>query len=43
MPRQPSRGIYNGRRVILLNPEDMNELGVRADISSHFEGETRVA
>ena len=41
------RGIYNGRRVILLNPEDMNELGVRAgqwvDITSHFEGETRVA
>jgi anaerobic selenocysteine-containing dehydrogenase len=41
------RGIYNGRRVILLNPEDMNDLGVRAgqwvDITSHFEGETRVA
>jgi molybdopterin-dependent oxidoreductase alpha subunit len=41
------RGIYNGRRVILLNPEDMNELGVRAgqwvDITSHFEAETRVA
>lgn len=41
------RGIYNGRRVILLNPDDMNELGVRAgqwvDITSHFGGETRVA
>ena len=40
------RGIYDGRRVILLNPEDMNELGVGAgqwvDITSHFEGETRI-
>jgi molybdopterin-dependent oxidoreductase alpha subunit len=41
------RGIYNGRRVIFLNPDDMRELGLRADqwvdITSHFEGEQRVA
>jgi anaerobic selenocysteine-containing dehydrogenase len=41
------RGVYNGRRVILLNPDDVRELGLRdgqwVDITSHFEGETRVA
>jgi len=41
------RGIYGGRRVILLNPDDLRELGLAdgqwVDITSHFEGETRVA
>lgn len=41
------RGIYNGRRVILLNSEDIRALGFSAgawvDIASHFEGETRTA
>jgi molybdopterin-dependent oxidoreductase alpha subunit len=41
------RGIFGGRRVILLNEDDMRELGVTAgewvDITSHFEGEQRVA
>ena len=41
------RGIFNGRRVIFLNPDDMKDLGLAAaqwvDITSHFEGETRVA
>ena len=41
------RGIFGGRRVILLNEDDMKDLGVTAgewvDITSHFEGEQRVA
>lgn len=41
------RGIYNGRRVILMNPEDMRERslsdGDLCDITSHFEGEQRIA
>ena len=41
------RGIYGGRRVIFLNPEDVEEAGLRAgqlvDLTSHFEGEQRVA
>jgi len=41
------RGIFGGRRVILLNEDDMKELGVTAgewvDITSHFQGEQRVA
>jgi anaerobic selenocysteine-containing dehydrogenase len=41
------RGIHGGRRVIFLNADDMNDLGLAAgqwvDITSHFEGETRVA
>jgi molybdopterin-dependent oxidoreductase alpha subunit len=41
------RGIYGGRRVVLLNEEDMRDLGLEprqwVDIKSHFEGETRVA
>jgi anaerobic selenocysteine-containing dehydrogenase len=41
------RGIYNGRRVVFLNCEDMqaaklNE-GELVDLFSHFEGEQRVA
>ena len=41
------RGIYNGRRVIFLNEEDMKEQGFQqgqlVDITSHFEGEERRA
>jgi molybdopterin-dependent oxidoreductase alpha subunit len=41
------RGIYNGRRVIFLNPEDMKEAGLTqgqpVDITSHFEGYERMA
>jgi anaerobic selenocysteine-containing dehydrogenase len=41
------RGIRNGRRVVMLNAEDMKELGVEAgqvvDLTSHFEGQQRVA
>ena len=37
------RGIYNGRRVLLLNPEDMKGQGWKAgdqlDITSHFRNE----
>ena len=41
------RGIYNGRRVVFLNPDDMREAGMQdgdlVDLFSHFEGEQRVA
>jgi len=41
------RGIYGGRRVILLNENDMQSAGLIAgqtvDLTSHFEGEERVA
>jgi molybdopterin-dependent oxidoreductase alpha subunit len=41
------RGVFHGRRVIFLNPLDMETRGLRAgqivDIYSHFEGEVRVA
>jgi anaerobic selenocysteine-containing dehydrogenase len=41
------RGIYNERRVVLLNPDDVRELGLKerqvVDLVSHFEGERRVA
>jgi molybdopterin-dependent oxidoreductase alpha subunit len=41
------RGIYGHRRVILLHPDDMRELGVtqgqRVTVTSHFRGETRTA
>jgi molybdopterin-dependent oxidoreductase alpha subunit len=41
------RGIYNGRRVILMNPDDMQEAGIKqgdiVDLTSHFQGEQRVA
>jgi anaerobic selenocysteine-containing dehydrogenase len=41
------RGIRNGRRVVMLNPEDMRELGLEegqvVDLTSHFRGEKRVA
>src|ERR1700730_3315485 len=41
------RGIYNGRRVIFMNPEDMKATGLvqgqPVDITSHFEGSERHA
>ena len=41
------RGIYHGRRVVLLNPDDMQDAGLNTgdlvDLTSHFEGEERVA
>ena len=41
------RGIYNGRRVIFMNPEDIEEAGLTqgqpVDITSHFEGYERQA
>ncbi len=41
------RGIFNGRRVVFLNKEDMTRLGIRehqwVDLVSHFEGESRRA
>lgn len=39
------RGVFNGRRVVFMNPEDMAGLGLQqgdpVDLASHFEGETR--
>ncbi len=41
------RGIYNGRRVIFMNAEDMKAAGLQqgelVDLTSHFEGEERSA
>jgi anaerobic selenocysteine-containing dehydrogenase len=41
------RGIYNERRVVMLNSDDIAELGLRerqvVDLTSHFRGEERVA
>ncbi|HEX8845406.1 MAG TPA: FdhF/YdeP family oxidoreductase [Pyrinomonadaceae bacterium] len=41
------RGIYNGRRVIFLNPSDIEEAGLAAgqlvDLTSHFNDEERTA
>ena len=41
------RGIRNGRRVVLLHPGDIQERGLAegqvVDLTSHFQGETRVA
>ncbi|WP_394849936.1 FdhF/YdeP family oxidoreductase [Pendulispora brunnea] len=41
------RGVWGGRRVIFVNPDDLNELGLAdgqwVDITSHFDGETRTA
>src|SRR6201987_3133724 len=41
------RGVFDGRRVLFLNPLDMEERNLRAgqivDIYSHFEGEVRKA
>ena len=41
------RGIHNGRRVLMMNPEDMRERGLVAGdiihITSHFNGQERCA
>jgi anaerobic selenocysteine-containing dehydrogenase len=41
------RGIYHGRRVIFMNPEDVSELGLQqgqfVDLTSHYQNEDRVA
>ena len=41
------RGIYGGRRIIMLNADDLAAFGFAdgqmLDITSHFEGETRTA
>jgi len=41
------RGIFNGRRVVFLNPEDIAEAGLQqgqmVDLTSHFEGIERIA
>ncbi len=41
------RGIHNERRVVLMNADDVRELGLRpgqvVDLTSHFRGERRVA
>ena len=41
------RGIFKGRRVVLLNPDDIQQAHLNAgdlvDLTSHFEGEERVA
>jgi len=41
------RGIYNGRRVVLMNAQDLKKKGLKTgdfvDLSSHFEGKKRSA
>jgi len=41
------RGLFRVRRVVMMNEEDMRELGLstrqHVDITSHFQGETREA
>lgn len=41
------RGIYNGRRIIFMNPDDMREANLKQgdviDLFSHFNGEVRTA
>jgi molybdopterin-dependent oxidoreductase alpha subunit len=41
------RGVYNGRRVVFMNAEDVKENGLQqgqfVDLTSHYKGETRVA
>jgi anaerobic selenocysteine-containing dehydrogenase len=41
------RGVHNERRVVFMNPADVEELGLAArqvvDLTSHFQGETRTA
>jgi anaerobic selenocysteine-containing dehydrogenase len=41
------RGIYNGRRVVFMNPDDIREAGLvqgqLVDITGHFRGEQRHA
>lgn len=41
------RGVFNGRRVVFMNPEDVREANLQAgqlvDLTSYYEGERRVA
>ena len=41
------RGVYNGRRVIFMNEDDMQAAGLQqgqfVDLTSHFQGEKRIA
>jgi molybdopterin-dependent oxidoreductase alpha subunit len=41
------RGVYNGRRVVFMNADDIRESGLQqgqfVDLTSHHEGEERVA
>jgi anaerobic selenocysteine-containing dehydrogenase len=41
------RGVYNGRRVIFMNPGDIRDAGLQqgqiVDLASHYDGEERVA
>ena len=41
------RGVYNGRRVIFMNRDDLREAGLQqgqfVDLTSYFHGETRAA
>ena len=41
------RGIFNERRVVMMNPKDMHALGIQkldlVDLKSHYEGEIRSA
>ena len=41
------RGVYNGRRVIFMNADDVRDAGLQqgqlVDLTSHHEGETRAA
>ncbi|PMX56087.1 hypothetical protein C1Y13_29965, partial [Pseudomonas sp. FW305-33] len=41
------RGILQGRRIVIMNRDDMRDLGLRegmpVDITSHFRGEKRTA
>ena len=41
------RGIYNERRVVMMNGEDIERMGLRekqiVDLVSHYEGEERIA
>ncbi len=41
------RGIYNERRIVMMNPEDLNKLGLEAlqivDLYSNYGGEERIA
>ncbi|MFQ3598564.1 MAG: FdhF/YdeP family oxidoreductase [Chloroherpetonaceae bacterium] len=41
------RGIYNGRRIIFMNPDDMRKANLKqgdiVDLFSHFNGEVRTA
>jgi anaerobic selenocysteine-containing dehydrogenase len=41
------RGVYNGRRVVFMNSDDVDAAGLQqgqlVDLTSHYEGEERVA